>query len=351
MSKTPTEPDEKSLDHWLENLDLPTGNGGNTARLALSLHKFEQIIPGSEPHFVPVPEPYLERLIKKTHDEFREALPDRYLHLRELESSLAARVDSFAQSARELQSRIDKATARMDEFRSLSEAVDTLGELPHEEPPDGLNSALQYYPEKVDVDNFEDLPVFMSDPEQFGAGVSDWTCFIGSDSPLRVAALARINRKSLREQYRPVYRAFAVGELRLQILRHVLQRFEITGVTPSPISDEDAKATAESIRKTAKGGRPPKVADGRDPSERRPIIVELLYDKENWHWDSNHIGSPKWGKIADLAFDRDPGLFHGNPKSYPDTHRFGISDTRIKQLVNNKWDIDLEGIRRELDDA
>lgn len=176
--------------------------------------------------------------------------------------------------------------------------------------------------------------------------------YFPADIPLeRLEAVSRAYLRQLVEEAREKARTFRLLEIRLQLLRRVLQEYELygelTGISEreaNEIFDRGKNHPAESS-----GGRPPKVSEGRNPADRKKVLIKYLQSSENWHEKGPHRGKPKWKKIHDeIRGSEESSLFKGNREAYGKGSQFMVYPERLTQIVTNS-NIDLQEIREGLD--
>jgi len=316
------------LNQWLDELDVGKVLGHRANSTNRILGDLESL--GWTVNYpVPIPESHLHLLIKSTHDGFREAISEDYLKLKELKRSLSSRMARMVDTVTEHRSQVEQVETIGQHFQELADSYSTLEKVEaHRGVPEGLRSLEDLYEEDEVV---EDLPTYAIDPDAFGGEKRDgWICFLRSDSPLRVAAYVRLLRRRLTNEYTPFYRVFAVGLLRLRILKHVLAYFEITGHPPPEITIEEAQAEAKALRKGGKRGRPPK----GDPEKQREIIEELLSRQAFWHFTGPHQGKPTY-----KALRKHVAQFHSED--------FKVEPDALRKKIK-RWDLDLDSFRDEV---
>ncbi len=186
--------------------------------------------------------------------------------------------------------------------------------------------------------------------EEFIKGYSCEFEYFPADVPLkRLEAISRAYLQQLSEEAREMARTFRLLEIRLQLLREVLQQYELYGETAgineqrvSEIFDEVEGSSGRSM------GRPPKMAEEEDPEDREKVLIEHLQKRENWHKQGRHKGKPKWKQIRLKIEDSDDvSLFRGNEDSWDDG-RITVHPERLKQIAEDGEEIDLGRIREEL---
>jgi hypothetical protein len=327
MSNKTDAPKSDQLDTWLRELEV-----GRVLRIGspqTELISGEIKLLGWRANYsTPIPLPHLAEFLKRTHDEFTDALPEGYERLKKLESSLQDRLLKLFDTVKEQESQIDELRATVYRFKKLADRFATLEEAEAEQGlPEGLRSLAPHNEELDEVP--QDLPLYVTDSEAFG-GTSEGTqiCLLRTDSPLRVAAFARLVRLRLKEKYGRVYRVFAVGRIRYRILARVLAHFEITGIPPAELTSEEAQEEAEAMQDEGKRrGRPP----AGDPAKRKEVVEELLSKPAFWHFSGRHKGKPNY-----------KALFQHVSKHHPEAFNIGSSGIR---KMTEKRNIDLDALR------
>jgi hypothetical protein len=128
------------------------------------------------------------------------------------------------------------------------------------------------------------------------------------------------------------------------VLESVLERYELTGVVPKRVDAVDVREHLEAAenRSTDHMGRPPKARDIDNYREKRVNrIRDALNDASNWHVSGRHRGKPKWKDISSFLGAEHPQLFRG-------ASTFSLTDSAIRQIVDDADIIDLDAIREQL---
>lgn len=187
--------------------------------------------------------------------------------------------------------------------------------------------------------------------EEFVEGYSCEFEYFPADVPLeRLEAVSQAYVAELEEEATEMACTFRLLEVRLRLLREVLQQYELygklTGISESELGNIiDGEKNCPGANPM---GRSPKMSEGEDPEEREEVVLDLLCEKEYWHLKGPHRGKPKWGDISLEVANRKPDLFTGNPEQY-EHDSIPITGERIAELVRDEWGVDLSAIRKELD--
>ncbi len=186
--------------------------------------------------------------------------------------------------------------------------------------------------------------------EEFIEGYSCEFEHFPADVPLkRLKAISRAYLQQLSEEAREMARTFRLLEIRLQLLREVLQEYELYGETAG-INEQRVGEIFDEVEGPSRRsmGRPPKMAEGEDPEDREKVLTEHLRKRENWHKQGRHKGKPKWKQIrVEIEDSDDVSLFKGNEDSWDDGH-ITVHPERLQQIAEDGEEIDLERIREEL---
>ena len=236
------------LKGWLQDIGTGPNLTGAIAAWKETLHGARDLLSvdaTSATDQPPIPSPYLEELIRVTHNRFSSEVETRYQTLRRLHQHLKSDVSDLDNRYQQMQQCIIKSEAAMEEYAALADQYSTLREVVADDALPKTASVWLREEQLMDSADEEARDQMPAIHLRFDADRSHQFCVAGNHSPMRAAACARTVRRSLLEDWLPLYRQFAVADLRFRILRYVLVHFETVGVPPSLLTDEDAKTLAE----------------------------------------------------------------------------------------------------------
>jgi len=332
------------FENWLGSLDTGRHYRDSDAYMSLVYEQISSDLrghhpPGKSPRsdtpvHASLPRGRFEEVVHVTRKSFVEALENgETKRLRRLEESLPTRLEVLQEEVSELSQRIDSVDNVQDRFSELDEQYDSLDEA----------AGANVMPEELEPHGLDYLATGSL------GGEVDFPIYLGEESPLRVAAHARLIGQKLCKERKPKRVAMAVGRLRLRILQYALSHFEITGRPPKKLSEHEVKKEAEKRREESKkeqaeagskGGRPPKVAEHRDVSERDPAINKRLkspafYKKTEGGNLRTRDGKPlvDWQEMRD-SIDEDLFLSAG-----PDA---------VRAHANSSSNVDLDEKRQQM---
>jgi hypothetical protein len=298
-----SEETDDELDRWLRGLDAGRSYRESDAYLTPLYEQLSYAVRGStppgksprsdRPDHVSIPEERFGKVVKDARANFAEAVENEEVgRLRRLEDSLPQRLESLHEEVVELNGRIDLLDQIQDRFSELADQFNSLEEAFGERStPDGVQEIEGAYSA---VDLFQDE--------------ADYPVYKKEASPLKVAAHARLLARKVRRTRDPRRSALAVGRLRLRILKYVLSHFEITGCPPRKKSGEEIENEVQKDRQSAtenqsKGGRPAKVAEGRDISERDSEINRRLESKAFYKTNQDGTLLVDWSSMKESIDD------------------------------------------------
>jgi len=314
------------LRNWVEDID--TGQHYTQSNIYRDLVFRQNKLSTREHRFdqpVLVPEGQFEELVYSTRKHFVEVVSDGGDHLlRDLEETLLKRLDSLTSEIDELTTRIESLCKVRDQFRDLDSRFETLDDAGVEdELPE---SVLRH--ETSEGAGTQEFEAVYDASQLFENGI-EWPVYRGDNSPLRVAAHARMPLTNLREERLAKRKAWAVGKLRLRILKYVRAHYQITGFPPKELSLEDAEEEAENAREETKntGGHPGGVAESRDIEERYDLLDEWLEYPAYWKIENGEPKTPDYSAIFESGRREHIGLFH-------------VDKSAVRKYIKRNFDLD-----------
>jgi len=332
------------LRNWVEDID--TGQHYTQSNIYRDLVFRQNKLSTREHRFdqpVLVPEGHFEELVRSTRNHFVEVISDgEHRDLQDLEETLPKRLDSLTSEIEELTTRIESLCKIRDQFRDLDSRFETLDDaaVENELPESVLRHETS---EGAGTQEFEAV----YDASQLFENEVGWPVYRGDNSPLCIAAHARMPLANLREERLAKRKAWAVGKLRLRILKYVRAHYQITGFPPKKLSLEDAEEEAENACENArketgasKGGRPPMVSGEWEDYARDEI--KDIRDAELNHM----LSSPAFHSLTD------DGEVETNWTDIEESMEEGLfsSPAAIRQHVDRSDNIDLEEKKKEVRD-
>ena len=314
------------LQNWVEGLD--TGQHYTQSdiyrdlvfrqnKLSTREHKFDQP--------VLVPEGHFEELVRSTRNHFVEVISEgEDRDLQDLEKTLPKRLDSLTSEIEDLTTRIESLCEIRDQFQDLDSRFETLDDAAVE---DKLPESVLRHDTSEGAGAQEFEAVY--DARKLFENEVGWPVYRGDNSPLRVAAHAQMSLTNLRDQRLAKKKAWAVGKLRLGILKYVRSHYQITGFPPKKLSLEDAEEEAENAREETRntGGRPGGVAEGRDIEERYDLLDEWLEIPAFWKIENDEPKTPDYSAIYESARKQQKDLFH-------------VEKSTVRKYISRNFDLD-----------